>query len=65
MRQQTLKNFLNIDKDEDSDDVSVYIPSPEKHKNTIPLQWTRVKNVDTMLTSRITSFDVERDLESD
>ena len=61
-RQSTLARFFNIGKKEDSDEDSVYTPSPEKHKNTIPLQWTRVRNVDKMTNTRITAFDVEKDL---
>ena len=61
-RQSTLARFLNIGKKEDSDEDSVYTPSPEKAKNTIPLQWTRVRNVDRMTNTRITAFDVEKDL---
>lgn len=64
-KQSTLRSFLNISKDEDSDQESVYTPSPEKQKNTIPLQWTRVRDARRMINTRITAFDVEKDLETD
>ncbi len=65
IKQLTLKRFLNIGNDDDSDEVSAYTPSPEKSKNTIPPQWTRVKNVDQVVDRRITVFDVEKDMASD
>ena len=43
--QSTLKSFLNIKDDDDSDEESAYIPSKQLHGNTIPLSWTRVRSV--------------------
>lgn len=64
-KQSTLRSFLNIGNDDDSDGESVYVPSKQKHGNTVPVQWTRVRNVEKMTNTRITVFDVEKDLAAD
>ena len=64
-KQSTLKTFLSLPSDDDSDDASVYTPSPQKASTKLPEMWTRVKNRDQMSHQRITVFDIEKDLDTD
>ena len=49
----------------DSDDVSEYVPSKQKSLFDYPMNWTRVKEVSTLVNQRITIFDVDADLKQD
>lgn len=64
-KQSTLKNFLDLESDSDSEEVSVYTPTPQKAATKLPEMWTRVKNREQMPHQRITAFDIEKDLDTD
>ena len=49
----------------ESDDDSVYVPSKQKSLFEKPMSWTRVREVETALNTRMTVFDVESDLKAD
>jgi len=49
----------------ESDEESQYVPSPQKSVLKLPEMWTRVKSREAMSHSRVTVFDIEKDLEKD
>ena len=64
-KQTTLKAFLALDSDSESSEESQYTPSPQKSVLKLPEMWTRVKSRAEMSHSRVTVFDIEKDLEKD
>ena len=49
----------------ESDEDSLYEPSKQKSLYETPMSWTRVREVETALNTRMTIFDVESDLKAD
>ena len=64
-KQSTLKHFLSIPSDSESEEASQYTPSPQKGALKLPEMWTRVKSREQMPHQRITVFDIEKDLATD
>ena len=64
-KQSTLKAFLNLSSASESDEESQYAPSPQKSVLKLPEMWTRVKSREAMCHSRVTVFDIEKDLDKD
>ena len=63
-KQTTLRGFLDLPSSSQSDEENQYTPSPQKGAIKLPEMWTRVKSRDQMSHSRISVFDIEKDLDA-
>ena len=64
-RQSTLSRFLKKTENGDSEEVSVYLPTPDKTAASERYEWTRVKSLKKMKNNRYQLFDVANDLQWD
>ena len=61
-RQSTLHKFIRKSSSDESEDVSVYLPSPSKTAAAEKFSWTRVKSRKQMTSKRLQLFDVADDI---
>ena len=71
LKQISLKSFFKSNRrspsssNESSSDDSEYVGSKTKLKYSVPMFWTRVKDVHATKGKKIESFNVEEDLKHD
>ena len=63
--QTSIKSFLSRDREDSSDEDSVYTPTPMKSALKIPDQWTRIVPLARARQRRMRIFDITKDLETD
>ena len=63
--QTNLKSFLNREQDESSDGDSGYTPTPKKQTLKDLELWTRVTDSYRRQNGRVTTFDIDVDIEKD
>ena len=64
-RQSTLHKFIRKSSSDESEDVSVYLPSPSKTAAAEKFSWTRVKSRKQMTGKQLQLFDVADDIQWD